>query len=55
VPVDLWIVERDSGRAPLDAAEIARRIPSCSIHVDAGAGHWLLISRWAEIVATALR
>jgi pimeloyl-ACP methyl ester carboxylesterase len=54
VPVDLWIGERDPGRAPLDAPEIARRIPSCSIHEDADAGHWLLIRRWAEIVETAL-
>jgi pimeloyl-ACP methyl ester carboxylesterase len=54
VPVDLWIGERDPGRAPLDAPEIARRIPSCSIHEDADAGHWLLIPRWAEIVETAL-
>jgi pimeloyl-ACP methyl ester carboxylesterase len=55
VPVDLWIGERDPGRAPLDAGGIARRIPSCSIHADADTGHWLLIPRWAEIVETALR
>jgi pimeloyl-ACP methyl ester carboxylesterase len=55
VPVDLWIGGRDPGRAPLDAPGIASRIPWCSIHADPGAGHWLLIPRWPEILETALR
>jgi hypothetical protein len=38
VSVDLWIGERDPGRAPLDAPEIERRIPSCAVHADADAG-----------------
>jgi len=55
VPVDLWVGEQDPGRAPLDAAEIARRIPSCELHADPDAGHWLLISRWHEILERSLR
>jgi pimeloyl-ACP methyl ester carboxylesterase len=54
VPVDLWIGQRDPGRAPLDAPEIARRIPSCAVHADADGGHWLLISRWPDILARSL-
>jgi pimeloyl-ACP methyl ester carboxylesterase len=54
VPVDLWIGQRDPGRAPLDAPEIARRIPSCAVHAAADAGHWLLISRWPDILARSL-
>jgi pimeloyl-ACP methyl ester carboxylesterase len=54
VPVDLWIGERDPGRAPLDAPEIRRRIPSCTIHADRDAGHWLLISRWPDILEQSL-
>jgi pimeloyl-ACP methyl ester carboxylesterase len=50
VPVDLWIGERDPGRASLDAHEIAGRIPSCTVHADAGAGHWLVISHWPRIL-----
>jgi pimeloyl-ACP methyl ester carboxylesterase len=53
-PVDLWVGERDPGRAPLDAAEIARRIPSCTVHADADAGHWLLIPRWPDILERCL-
>jgi pimeloyl-ACP methyl ester carboxylesterase len=55
VPVDLWVGERDPGRAPLDAPELARRIPSCTVHVEPDAGHWLLVPRWAEILETAFR
>jgi pimeloyl-ACP methyl ester carboxylesterase len=54
VPVDLWVGERDPGRAPLDAPEIQRRIPSCSVHSDAQAGHWLVISHWASILEHCL-
>jgi pimeloyl-ACP methyl ester carboxylesterase len=54
VPVDLWIGERDPGRAPLDAREIARRIPSCTVHTDADAGHWLVVSHWPHILEYAL-
>jgi pimeloyl-ACP methyl ester carboxylesterase len=54
VPVDLWIGKRDPGRAPLDAAEIAERIPSCTMHADPDAGHWLLISHWPEILERSL-
>ena len=54
VPVDVWIGERDPGRAPLDAPEIARRLPSCTVHADPDAGHWLLISRWPEILERSL-
>jgi pimeloyl-ACP methyl ester carboxylesterase len=54
VPVDLWIGERDPGRAPVDAHELERRLPSAAVHADRDAGHWLLISRWAEIVTQSL-
>jgi hypothetical protein len=54
VSVDLWIGERDPGRAPLDAPEIERRVPSCAVHVDPVAGHWLLISRWPDILEQSL-
>jgi pimeloyl-ACP methyl ester carboxylesterase len=54
VHVDLWVGGLDPGRAALDAPELERRIPSCAVHLDADAGHWLLISHWAEIVADAL-
>lgn len=54
IPVDLWIGERDPGRAPLDARDIERRIPSCAVHVDPDAGHWLLIPRWPEILENSL-
>jgi pimeloyl-ACP methyl ester carboxylesterase len=54
VPVDLWIGELDPGRAPLDAPEIARRIPSCTVHTDPDGGHWLLITRWADILERSL-
>jgi pimeloyl-ACP methyl ester carboxylesterase len=54
VPVDLWIGEQDPGRAPLDAYEIERRAPSCTVHADPDAGHWLLISRWREILNQSL-
>jgi pimeloyl-ACP methyl ester carboxylesterase len=49
VPVDLWVGEQDPARAPLDAPELARRIPVCSVHSDPDAGHWLLMSHWQEI------
>ena len=52
VHVDVWVGGLDPGRATLDAPEFERRIPSCSVHLDAGAGHWL-ISRWADIVEHA--
>ena len=55
VPVDLWVGERDPGRASLDAPEIARRIPSCDVHADPDEGHWLLISRWPDILERSLR
>jgi len=54
VPVDVWIGEQDPGRAPLDAYEIARRIPSCTVHADPDAGHWLLISHWRDILEQSL-
>ena len=54
VPVDLWIGERDPGRAPLDAPEIEQRLPSCTVHADPDAGHWLLISRWPDILEQSL-
>jgi pimeloyl-ACP methyl ester carboxylesterase len=54
IPVDLWVGERDPGRAPLDAPEICRRIPTCTIHADADAGHWLLISHWPDILERSL-
>ena len=54
VPVDLWVGGLDPGRAVLDAPELARRIPSCSVHLEAHVGHWLLPLRWAEIVTHAL-
>jgi pimeloyl-ACP methyl ester carboxylesterase len=54
VPVDIWIGERDPGRAPLDAPEIARRIPACAVHADPDAGHWLLISHWRDILEQSL-
>jgi pimeloyl-ACP methyl ester carboxylesterase len=54
VPVDLWVGEQDSGRAPLDAAEIVRRIPSCTVHACEDEGHWLLIPRWPEILERSL-
>jgi pimeloyl-ACP methyl ester carboxylesterase len=54
VPVDLWIGERDPGRAPVDARELEQRLPSAALHADAEWGHWLLIPRWTEIVAQSL-
>ena len=54
VHVDLWVGGLDPGRATLDAPELERRIPSCAVHLDAAAGHWLLISHWSEIVTHAL-
>ena len=54
VPVDVWIGEQDPGRAPLDAYEIARHIPSCTVHADPDAGHWLLISHWRDILEQSL-
>jgi pimeloyl-ACP methyl ester carboxylesterase len=54
VPVDIWVGGLDPGRAVVDAPELARRIPSCSVHLDAHMGHWLLPVRWAEIVTHAL-
>jgi pimeloyl-ACP methyl ester carboxylesterase len=54
VPVDLWLGEKDSGRAPLDAAEIARRIPSCAVHAYQDESHWLLIPLWPEILERSL-
>lgn len=54
VPVELWVGEQDSGRAPLDAAEIARRIPSCTVHAYEDEGHWLLIPLWREILERSL-
>ena len=54
VPVDLWIGERDPGRAPIDVHELRCRLPSATVHADSEAGHWLLIPRWVEIVAQSL-
>ena len=54
VPVDLWVGERDPGRAPRDAAEIARRIPSCTVQTFDDEGHFLLIPLWPEIVERSL-
>ena len=55
VPVDLWTGCRDPGRAPLDAAEIGRRIRSCTLHPEPNAGHWPAISHWCEILERCLR
>ena len=38
VHVDVWVGGLDPGRATLDAPELERRIPSCTVHLDAGAG-----------------
>ena len=54
VPVDLWVGERDPGRAPVDVHELRRRLPSAAVHADGEAGHWLIIPHWAEIVAQSL-
>ena len=54
VPVDVWVGARDPGRAVPDAHELEPRIPSCTVHLDVGEGHWLLMPRWAEIVTHAL-
>jgi pimeloyl-ACP methyl ester carboxylesterase len=54
IPVDLWVGQRDQGRAPLHAAEIARRIPSCTVHAAEDEGHFLLIPLWSEIVERGL-
>ena len=54
VPVDLWIGERDPGRAPIDVHELRCHLPSATVHADSEAGHWLLIPRWVEIVAQSL-
>lgn len=54
VPVDLWVGALDPGRAPLDAQAIGERIPSCTIHSDANAGHWLVIPRWLDILQRSL-
>lgn len=54
VPVDLWVGEQDPARAPLDAPEIARRIPACTVHSDPDAGHWLLMSHWPEIAGRSV-
>ena len=54
VPVDLWVGEQDPGRAPRDAPEIARRIPSCTLHTVPDEAHFVLIPRWREIVEQAL-
>jgi hypothetical protein len=35
----------DPGRAPRDAPEIARRIPSCAVHTCEDEGHFVLIPR----------
>lgn len=51
VPVDVWVGRQDPARAPLDAPEIARRIPVCSVHSDPDSGHWLLMSHWQAIVS----
>jgi pimeloyl-ACP methyl ester carboxylesterase len=50
VPVDFWVGEQDPGRAPRDAPEIARRIPSCTVHAVADEAHFLLVPRWPELV-----
>jgi pimeloyl-ACP methyl ester carboxylesterase len=54
VPVDLWVGEHDPGRAPRDADQIARRIPSCTVHASEDEGHFLLIPLWSEIVERSL-
>jgi pimeloyl-ACP methyl ester carboxylesterase len=54
VPVDLWVGALDPGRAPRDAPEIARRIPSCTVHAVAGEAHFLLIPLWRELVERSL-
>jgi hypothetical protein len=54
VRADIWIGERAPGRAPLDAPEIKRRIPSCTLHADPDAGHWLLIPRWPDVLEQSL-
>jgi pimeloyl-ACP methyl ester carboxylesterase len=53
VPVTLWVGALDLGRAPRDAPEIARRIPSCTVHTCEDEGHFVLIPRWPEIVEQA--
>ena len=53
VPVTLWVGALDPGRAPRDAPEIARRIPSCTVHRCEDEGHFVLIPRWPEIVEQA--
>jgi pimeloyl-ACP methyl ester carboxylesterase len=54
VPVDIWVGERDPGRAPLDAAAIRQRLPRAAVHADPTAGHWLVVSHWAQIVSRAM-
>ena len=49
-PVDIWVGERDPARAPLDAQEIARRIPRSSVHAEPESGHWLLMTHWRQII-----
>jgi pimeloyl-ACP methyl ester carboxylesterase len=49
-PVDIWVGERDPARAPLDAPQIARRIPRSSVHADPESGHWLLMTHWRQII-----
>jgi len=54
VPVDLWVGALDLGRAPRQAAEIARRLPSCTVHRLEEQAHFLLIPLWQEIVERSL-
>lgn len=54
VAVDLWVGALDPGRAPRDAPEIARRIPSCSVHTIEDEAHFALIPRWRDIIERAL-
>jgi hypothetical protein len=46
--------ESATGRAPRDAAEIARRVPSCTVHASEDEGHFLLIPLWPEILERSL-
>lgn len=54
VPVELWYGTEDRA-APLAMGEyLKQRIPQATLHTVAGEGHLIVVSRWREILTSAL-
>ena len=54
VPVYLWHGEDDANVSLSAARHLAKTIPNCQARFLPGEGHWLILSRWEEILSELL-